>query len=49
MDTTTKSFVFELTGTSEKIDAFIELMRPLGLAEICRTGVAAVSRGAEGI
>jgi acetolactate synthase I/III small subunit len=45
VDSTPLSFVFEMTGTVEKIDAFIELMRPLGLAEICRTGVAAISRG----
>jgi acetolactate synthase-1/3 small subunit len=38
--------VFELTGTTDKIDAFIELMRPLGLAEISRSGVAAIARGA---
>jgi acetolactate synthase-1/3 small subunit len=40
-----ESFVFEMTGTSEKIDAFAELMRPLGLSDIARTGVAALSRG----
>ncbi len=45
VDTTTGSFVFELTGASEKIEAFIELMRPLGLVEISRTGVAAIARG----
>lgn len=49
VDSTPQSFVFELTGESEKIDAFIDLMRPIGLIEICRTGVAAVSRGKEGI
>jgi acetolactate synthase-1/3 small subunit len=49
VDSTSKSFVFEITGASEKIDAFIVLMQPLGLIEICRTGVAAVSRGKEGI
>ena len=49
VDSTTSSFVFEITGESQKIDAFIELMRPLGLIEICRTGVAAISRGKEGI
>jgi len=49
VDSTTESFVFELTGTSEKIDAFIGLMKPLGLIEICRTGVASVARGGEGI
>ncbi len=46
VDTTTGSFVFELTGSIEKIDAFIELMRPLGLAEVSRTGIAAIARGA---
>ena len=46
VDSTLESFVFELTGTSEKIDAFAELMRPLGLREIARTGIAALSRGA---
>lgn len=45
VDSTLESFVFELTGPSEKIDAFADLMRPLGLAEIARTGVAALSRG----
>ena len=45
VDTTTGSFVFELTGATDKLDAFIELMRPLGLAEISRTGVAAIARG----
>jgi acetolactate synthase-1/3 small subunit len=46
IDATVTSFVFELTGTTDKIDAFIELMRPLGLAEISRSGVAAIARGA---
>lgn len=46
VDSTLASFTFEITGTSEKIDAFAELMRPLGLSEIARTGVAALSRGA---
>nr|WP_321984264.1 acetolactate synthase small subunit [uncultured Lichenicoccus sp.] len=45
VDTTTGSFVFELTGATEKLDAFIELMRPLGLVEISRTGIAAIARG----
>ena len=45
VDSTLASFVFEMTGTPEKIDAFAELMRPLGLREIARTGVAALSRG----
>ncbi|SEW13682.1 acetolactate synthase, small subunit [Aliiroseovarius sediminilitoris] len=46
VDSTLDSFVFEITGTTEKISAFSELMRPLGLIEVARTGVAALSRGA---
>ncbi|MBF9036480.1 acetolactate synthase small subunit [Rhodobacterales bacterium HKCCE2091] len=46
VDSTLESFVFELTGPPEKVDAFAELMRPLGLVEMARTGVAAISRGA---
>ncbi|UYV38852.1 acetolactate synthase small subunit [Rhodobacteraceae bacterium D3-12] len=45
VDSTLESFVFEITGTPEKIDAFADLMRPLGLCEVARTGVAALSRG----
>jgi acetolactate synthase-1/3 small subunit len=49
VDTTIESFVFEITGTSEKVSQFIALMKPLGLVEICRTGVASVARGKKGI
>jgi acetolactate synthase-1/3 small subunit len=45
VDSTTESFVFEMTGSSEKLNAFIALMEPLGLVEISRTGAAAISRG----
>lgn len=45
VDSTLESFVFELTGSPEKIDAFADLMRPLGLIEVARTGVAALARG----
>jgi acetolactate synthase-1/3 small subunit len=45
VDSTTESFVFEMTGSSEKLNAFITLMEPLGLVEISRTGAAAISRG----
>lgn len=45
VDSTLESFVFEITGAPDKIDAFADLMRPLGLSEIARTGVAALSRG----
>lgn len=47
VDSTLSSFVFEITGLPDKIDAFTNLMRPLGLYEVARTGVAALSRGAE--
>lgn len=45
VDSTLESFVFEITGAPDKIDAFAELMRPLGLADVARTGVAALARG----
>jgi acetolactate synthase-1/3 small subunit len=47
VDTTHTSFVFEITGSPEKINQFVDLMGPLGLVEISRTGVAAISRGPE--
>ena len=47
LDTTHTSFVFEVTGAREKINAFIDLMRPLGLIEVSRTGVLSIRRGAE--
>lgn len=45
VDSTLESFVFEITGAPDKIDAFADLMRPLGLSDVARTGVAALSRG----
>lgn len=45
VDSTLESFIFEITGAPEKVDAFADLMRPLGLIEVARTGVAALSRG----
>ncbi|HCQ64456.1 MAG TPA: acetolactate synthase small subunit [Rhodobacteraceae bacterium] len=45
VDSTLESFIFEITGSTAKIDAFADLMRPLGLAELARTGVAALARG----
>ncbi len=47
VDSTERSFIFELTGSTTKLDAFINLMRPLGLVEVSRTGVVAISRGPE--
>jgi acetolactate synthase-1/3 small subunit len=49
VDSTNTSFVFEMTGRPDKIDAFIRLMEPLGLKEISRTGVVAMARGTEGM
>ena len=48
IDTSHVSFVFELTGAPSKIDKFVDLMRPLGLVEVSRTGVLSISRGVEG-
>ncbi len=45
VDATTESFVFEMTGNAEKIDAFCALMQPIGLAEVSRTGAVAIARG----
>ncbi|MDP3855837.1 acetolactate synthase small subunit [Phenylobacterium sp.] len=47
IDTTHESFVFELTGAPSKIDSFVDLMRPLGLVELSRTGVLSITRGAQ--
>ena len=47
IDATTESFVFEITGASEKIESFIALMLPVGLVEVSRTGVVAIARGPE--
>jgi acetolactate synthase-1/3 small subunit len=47
IDTTHESFVFEVTGAPSKIDNFVELMRPLGLVEVSRTGVLSIQRGAK--
>jgi acetolactate synthase-1/3 small subunit len=49
IDSTNSSFVFEISGSTEKLDAFIRLMKPLGLVETSRTGVVAIARGAKGI
>jgi acetolactate synthase I/III small subunit len=49
IDSTIDSFVFEMTGSTDKIDAFIKLMEPLGLVEVARTGVAAIARGSQAL
>ena len=45
IDSSNQSFVFELTGSADKLDAFIKLMQPLGLVEVSRTGAVAILRG----
>jgi acetolactate synthase-1/3 small subunit len=49
IDATVESFVFEITGGSDKIDQFVVLMLPLGLVEVSRTGIVAISRGPAGM
>jgi acetolactate synthase I/III small subunit len=49
IDASIESFIFEITGASAKIDQFVNLMLPLGLVEVSRTGVAGISRGPEGM
>ena len=45
VDSSNDSFIFELTGASDKLNAFIDLMKPLGLVEVSRTGIVAINRG----
>ena len=47
IDTTNESFIFEITGASDKISQFVDLMTPLGLVEVSRTGVLSIKRGKE--
>ena len=49
IDANTEHFIFEITGRVSKIEQFIAIMKPLGLVEVCRTGVAAMNRGPEGL
>ncbi len=49
VDATVDHFIFEITGKSSKIDQFVSIMKPLGLNEICRTGIAAMNRGPQGM
>ena len=49
LDTAIDSFIFEITGASTKIDKFVDLMRPLGLVELSRTGVLSITRGGSAI
>ncbi len=49
VDTTTSSFVFEISGSTSKVQSFVDLMREVGLVEVARTGVVAIARGAEAV
>jgi len=49
IDSTAESFVFEISGSTQKLDAFIRLMQPLGLVDVSRSGVAAIARGESGL
>ncbi len=49
IDANTEHFIFEITGKASKVDQFINIMKPLGLIEVCRTGVAAMNRGPQGM
>ena len=49
VDATLDHFIFEITGKSSKIDQFVSIIKPLGLIEICRTGIAAMNRGPQGM
>lgn len=49
VDSSNESFVFEIVGKTDKLNAFISLMEPLGLVDVARTGAAAIARGAEAI
>jgi acetolactate synthase I/III small subunit len=49
VDATTEHFIFQLTGRTERIEQFVAIMAPLGLVEVCRTGIAALSRGPAGM
>ena len=49
IDASTGHFTFEITGRSSKVEQFIAIMAPLGLVEVCRTGIAAMNRGPEGM
>lgn len=49
IDANIDHFVFEITGKPSKIEQFIAIMKPLGLIEVCRTGIAAMNRGPQGM
>jgi len=49
VDVSSESLMVEITGDSDKIDAFLDLMKPFGVREVARTGITALSRGAKSV
>ena len=49
IDVSTDSLTVEITGTPDKIDAFLNLMKTFGIMELARTGITALARGAKSI
>jgi len=49
VDVSSETLMVEITGTSDKIDAFLDLMRPFGVKEVARTGITALSRGVKSV
>jgi acetolactate synthase-1/3 small subunit len=49
IDATAEHFVFEITGRTNKVEQFIGILKPLGLVEVSRSGVAALQRGPDGL
>lgn len=49
IDATLNSFIFEISGSSEEVERFVNLMAHIGLVEVARTGVAAIARGKDGL
>jgi acetolactate synthase-1/3 small subunit len=49
IDVTSSSLIVEITGDAEKIDGFVEVLKPLGIIEMVRTGAVAMGRGSEAL
>jgi acetolactate synthase-1/3 small subunit len=49
IDVSTDSLTVEITGTPDKVDAFLNLMKATGVIELARTGITALARGAKSI
>ena len=49
VDVTAKSYTIEITGAPAKINALLELLRPMGIKEVVRSGPVVIGRGAKGV